>query len=756
MSRLCSGITNKLMVRATNNFERQIRVPVLAKDKHRGLFTSHVGSPSSVNGLGFDFHNQSRLAGDGKNRIMTGEQMINWYDKVLESVKARYRKLQRFSRALSLRFGNAAEYSLENVPMDPFIASLVETDHFLVYTQSFEEEGTYVVASRGLRDRPETIRQILEDPFHVNEIYEDGYRSAVRRGANSSNSDLDIDDEDEYDYDDFAYLLILSPRTRFLWNGLVLMLPLSLVDFELKDNRVRLIADGPHARLTLAKERFAEVFGPSVSPEGESLEAYMSPPICVADQMAHLPTVHRELRKIGRVTNRLAEAIVEAVHFIRKSLSGVPSCAELLASWYSFASEHGQHAQKYMDRASSLKFNRLLIRLAISWVSFICDDCDPTDRKTFRWAVSALEFAFLRTKRNNILHLPDDQYELLRQKVASCMTLLISHFDILGARSALDAKKEKERLEELRQMGVNAAGVASTEEDTFWETSTPATGPQPDDEQVIPAPMSSGDRSIRRFRDEALRNLRALEEARIGIISEQNIVGRVLDEQKPEDQSLMFLASATSNVSIRWQQGKFVGAGAFGSVYTAVNLDTGSLMAVKEIRVHEVAGTPNLYKQIQDELTIMEMLHHPNVVEFYGIEVHRDKVYIFEEYCEGGTLAANLEVGRIADEHIVQVYTMQMLEGLAYLHSKGIVHRDVKPDSAYKFRLYNSRLSHYSYQTFCLTTWAFLNLSTSERPKSLRRTLGRSVGQESDIRMVSRLTCLECRVRLKERWARTV
>lgn len=93
-----SGITNKLMVRATNNFERQIRVPILAKDKHRGLFTSHVGSPSSVNGLGFDFHNQSRLAGDGKNRIMTGEQMINWYDKVLESVKARYRKLQRFSR----------------------------------------------------------------------------------------------------------------------------------------------------------------------------------------------------------------------------------------------------------------------------------------------------------------------------------------------------------------------------------------------------------------------------------------------------------------------------------------------------------------------------------------------------------------------------------------------------------------------------------------------------------------------------------
>ncbi|KAH8120512.1 hypothetical protein DFH11DRAFT_1539623 [Phellopilus nigrolimitatus] len=620
---LCS-ITNKLMHRATINFERQIRIPVLGREKPRALFTPPqvMYSPSNISGLGFDFH---KSMADGKGRLMSGEQMISWYEKVLESVKARYRKLQRFSRALSQRFGNSAEYTLENVPMDPFIESLVETDHFLVYTQSFEEEGTYIVASRGLRDRPDIIRQMLQDPFHVNEIWQDGYRSFRH---------ADIEEEEQFD--DSAYLLILSPRIRFLWNGLVLMLPLPQIDFELKDNRVRLVADGPHQRLSLAKERFAEVFMP-VGEDGEPVEPYCHPLTCIIDQMAHLSAVNRELRKISRQTNRLAEAIVDAVHYIRNSVTGVPSCSELLESWYSFASDHGQHAQKYMDRPSWLKFNRLLIRLAISWVSFICDDCDPTDRKTF------------------------------------------SHFDILGARSAQDAKREKERQEELRQLGFDAGHTAGNEED-FWEPITPASGTAYE-EQSFANMVSSGDRSIRRFRDDVLRRLNLLDEQRAGVGSEQHMVGRVLDDQKPEDQSLMFLASATSNVSIRWQQGKFIGAGAFGSVYTAINLDTGSVMAVKEIRVQEVTGTPNLYKQIQDELHVMEMLHHPNIVEYYGIEVHRDKVYIFEEYCEGGSLATNLEVGRIADENILQIYTMQMLEGLSYLHSQGIVHRDIKPDN---------------------------------------------------------------------------
>lgn len=451
------------------------------------------------------------------------------------------------------------------------------------------------------------------------------------------------------------------------------MLELPRIELDMKDNRVRLVADGTVRRLALAKQQFADIFIPADEDE-EPLEDILSPPPCVVEQQAHIPAVNRELRKISRATNKLAESIVDSVHHVRNSLRNAVLYQELLENWYLFASEHGQHAQKHMERSTMIKFNRSLIRLAISWVSFICDDCDPTDRKTFKWAVNALEFTLHRTRRSNILHMSSDQFEMLRQKVASCMTLLISHFDILGARSTLEARKEKERQEVLLR---EQASTAAEDDPLFQRSQSPAN----DDYLITSSAYAYTDAHVRAFWERTTKVLEALERDREHLGSENRLIGRVLDDEKLEDRSIVFLASSSSNISIRWQQRRFIGSGAFGSVYLAVNLDSGSLMAVKEIKFQELSGLPNLYSQIKDELSIMEMLHHPNVVEYYGIEVHRDKVYIFEEYCQGGSLATLLEHGRIEDESIIQLYTMQMLEGLAYLHLKGIVHRDIKPDS---------------------------------------------------------------------------
>ena len=506
-----------------------------------------------------------------------------------------------------------------------------------------EEEGVYIVAPISLYDRAEAIQHILFEAYSADDLNPE----KERQESQSPDDDYEVDEEEEA-----RYLLILSPRNHFMWSGRVMMLDIPRVDLDPKDDRVRLVADGTQRHLALAKHVFKDIFEP-IDEDGRPIDSSLRSPPCITEAQAHFPSVDRELRKIGRSAARLAESVVDSVHIVRSALRSAQGYQELMENWYLFASEHGQQAQRYMDRSSLLKFNRLLVKLAISWVSFICDDCEPTDRKTFKWAVNALEFTLHRTKRN-ILHLPNEQFEMLRAKVATCMTLLINHFDILGAKSLLEAKREKEKHREL----------ATDDEDDFS-----AIDPN--------SAFAHIDPSTRFFWQRVTRLLHEREEQRAINVK----LGRVLDDERPEDRSLVFLASSSSSISIRWQQGRFIGAGAFGSVYLAVNLDSGSLMAVKEIKFQELTGMPNLYAQIKDELSVMELLHHPNVVEYYGIEVHRDRVYIFEEYCQGGSLAQLLEHGRIEDEGIIQVYTMQMLEGLAYLHSKGIIHRDIKPDS---------------------------------------------------------------------------
>lgn len=78
------------MVRVTNYFDTQIRIPIHA-DK-----VQHIESEiSRVTNSAFQAHlNESAMA----NKPMSNEQLISWYGKILEGVKQRYRKLQRLAR----------------------------------------------------------------------------------------------------------------------------------------------------------------------------------------------------------------------------------------------------------------------------------------------------------------------------------------------------------------------------------------------------------------------------------------------------------------------------------------------------------------------------------------------------------------------------------------------------------------------------------------------------------------------------------
>lgn len=82
-------------------------------------------------------------------------------------------------------------------------------------------------------------------------------------------------------------------------------------------------------------------------------------------------------------------------------------------------------------------------------------------------------------------------------------------------------------------------------------------------------------------------------------------------------------------VTFSWQRGIKIGQGRFGKVYTAVNNNTGEMMAVKEIAVQH--NDTNTIKRIAEELKILEGISHRNLVKYYGIEIHRVSVLFLRE-----------------------------------------------------------------------------------------------------------------------------
>ena len=88
----------------------------------------------------------------------------------------------------------------------------------------------------------------------------------------------------------------------------------------------------------------------------------------------------------------------------------------------------------------------------------------------------------------------------------------------------------------------------------------------------------------------------------------------------------------------------------------------------------------------------MSMLDHPNLIRFYGVVEEAAQLNIFVEWMPGGSVAKLLDKHGAFTENVILKYTQQILQGLSYLHSMGIIHRDLKGQQclAYFFQEFTS------------------------------------------------------------------
>ncbi|KAK4781005.1 hypothetical protein SAY87_017111 [Trapa incisa] len=130
---------------------------------------------------------------------------------------------------------------------------------------------------------------------------------------------------------------------------------------------------------------------------------------------------------------------------------------------------------------------------------------------------------------------------------------------------------------------------------------------------------------------------------------------------------------------LKWKRGKLLGHGTFGNVYVGFNSETGQMSAIKEVRVaSDDRSFKESLKQLNQEINLLSQLSHPNIVQYYGSEMDEENLYVFLEYMSGGSIHRLLQEYGPLKEPVIQIYTRQILSGLAYLHGKSVVHRDIK------------------------------------------------------------------------------
>uniref|UniRef100_A0A1A9ZL65 Mitogen-activated protein kinase kinase kinase 4 n=1 Tax=Glossina pallidipes TaxID=7398 RepID=A0A1A9ZL65_GLOPL len=399
---------------------------------------------------------------------------------------------------------------------------------------------------------------------------------------------------------------------------------------------------------------------------------------------------------------------------------------EILHQGYKFGFEfHKDVIRLFEHRIMASQAQEYQIELALGiitfaqmWMQFVTERCERGRGMRPRWASQGLEFLILACDPQITKHLNDIQFEELKKK----MDLCISH--VIGITSEPERVARKKASPRSRKTSSPATSRSRTptrspmsasispspfnkflqpqfsyKEELYQRTSSidstdgdltltssNRNATIGDLRLIVPTLVSKSatvspqsEVSARSLTDasSALHQIRLRDAVnRLDMelddkLRERNLIGHVKTLNCSDKVQIR-----ARSVNFRWHRGIKIGQGRFGKVYTAVNNNTGELMAMKELAIHP--GETRVLKNVAEELKILEGITHESLVRYYGIEVHREELLIFMELCSEGTLESLVELTGSLPEGLTRRFTAQLLAGVAELHKHGIVHQDIK------------------------------------------------------------------------------
>ncbi|KYO18678.1 mitogen-activated protein kinase kinase kinase 4 isoform C [Alligator mississippiensis] len=378
---------------------------------------------------------------------------------------------------------------------------------------------------------------------------------------------------------------------------------------------------------------------------------------------------------------------------------------EAMIQCYNFGFEYHKEVVRLMSGEFRQKIGDKYINFARKWMNYVLTKCESGRGTRPRWATQGFDF-LQAIEPAFISALPEDDFLSLQALMNECIGHVIGkphspvtaihrnsprpvkvprcHSDPPNPHLIIPTPEgfrgssvpENDRLASIaaelqfRSLSRHSSPTEEREEPSYpkgdssgssrrsWELRTLIN--QTKDIASKQVPIEAVQKSVQLFEERRYREMRS-----------KNIIGQVCDTPKSYD-NVMHVG--LRKVTFKWQRGNKIGEGQYGKVYTCISVDTGELMAMKEIRFQ-----PNDHKTIKetaDELKIFEGIKHPNLVRYFGVELHREEMYIFMEYCDEGTLEEVSKLG--LQEHVIRLYSKQITIAINVLHEHGIVHRDIK------------------------------------------------------------------------------
>ena len=143
----------------------------------------------------------------------------------------------------------------------------------------------------------------------------------------------------------------------------------------------------------------------------------------------------------------------------------------------------------------------------------------------------------------------------------------------------------------------------------------------------------------------------------------------------------MKMISSVDNIELYQSLGK----GNYGEVFLSKKRGCPKYFATKKMD-KKLYQNPQFFKRLYNELNIIMMVNHPNIVKYEDFKISQNNFYLVTEFVNGGSLKSNLSkyisiYRKPFSEEITQYLMRQIVDVLKYLHFNHIIHRDLKLDN---------------------------------------------------------------------------